>query len=83
MAEPLSSRQRGTPLEEPPQTAEARPQTERQRRGGRVPDREWQPPDRRVRRRWDLGRSVLLKSADGEMLQIDVPYEPQAQAVVC
>ena len=73
-----------TPLEdvsaEPTATAEARPHTVRQRR---VPNREWQPPDRRVRRHWDLGRAVLLKSADGEMLQIDVPWPEGPQAVVC
>ena len=32
------------------------------------------PSERRVRRQWALGKAVLVRSSEGEMLQIDVPH---------
>ena len=42
-----------------------------------------EPQERRIRRQWDLGRAVLVRAEDGEMLQLDVPTwgTPQLLAV--
>ena len=52
------------PSQQPPRTAWRR---------NRVAD-DGPPARRRTRRQWEFGKAVLVRGADGEMFQIDVPY---------
>lgn len=59
------------PPSQPPRTA-----------GRRRGDANEPPQERRVRRNWELGRAVLLRAEDGEVLQIDLPSWGEARVQV-